>query len=61
MKPPKAFYVKDKQGYSLCNACEGWHKNNIFRHDGRHWILCRDDYEDYWYNTDELLLDYKGY
>jgi hypothetical protein len=43
-------------------GCEKWEKgNNIFHHEGRHWILCRFDYGDYWENTDELLPDYKGY
>lgn len=62
MDPPKKFVIKKGRGWSLCIACEEWHLSNaIFHHEGRHWILCKADYEDYWENTDELLADYKGY
>lgn len=64
MIPPKLFKVNPKRrfSHSLCIACDRWKSgNNIFHHEGRNWILCREDYDDYWENTDELLPDYEGY
>lgn len=62
MKPPRLFKYNRKRGHSLCIACDKWEfSNNIFFHEGRHWVLCRPDYVDYWENTDVLLPDYKGY
>lgn len=43
-------------------GCGVWKQNNaVFHHERRHWILCIDDYFDYWENTDVLLPDYKAY
>ena len=62
MKPPRLFKINPKRGYSLCLACGRWRKgNNIFQHEGTHWVLCKNDYEEYWFCTDELLPDYIGY
>lgn len=33
----------------------------LFHHEGRHWILCNEDYADYWENTDVIQSDYKEY
>jgi len=56
------YYTDKQRGYSLCIACGKWKKgNNIFHHDGGHWILCLVDYFDYWENTDELNDDYEAY
>lgn len=63
MKAPSPFKINSKRQftYSLCMACGKWKYNNIFHHEGRHWILCRWDFADYWENTDELMPDYKEY
>lgn len=66
MKPPVPFNWKKTPkhyySFSLCRACDKYvFKINIFHHEGRDWRLCYTDYEDYWYNTDELLDDYEGY
>lgn len=62
MKPPKAFKVNPRtHGYSICMACREWKFNNWFHHEGIYWTLCLVDFEDYWYNTDVLLRDYKGF
>lgn len=64
MKPPRPFkyYSEKKRGYSRCMGCDKFKQgNNIFHHDGTHWILCLSDYFDYWENTDELSPDYVGY
>lgn len=64
MKAPRNFklYTTKVMRYSLCIACRRWkHGNNIFYHEGIHWVLCKLCYFDYWENTDKLLPDYKGY
>jgi hypothetical protein len=64
VKAPRPFKLDKRRlnSYSLCIACGKWKSsNNIFHHEGRHWILCQIDYFDYWENTDALLPDYKGY
>lgn len=62
MKPPKAYRLSTKAGFSICIACRKWKFSNmLFFHEGINWVLCAADYADYWYNTDELLSDYKGY
>lgn len=62
MKPPRPFKINSKRGYSICIACDNWKiSNNIFHHEGRHWILCRFCFADYWENTDILQSDYVGY
>ena len=62
MIPPRLFKINSKRGFSICIACGQWRlSNNVFHHEGRHWILCRTDFEDYWFNTDELQDDYIGY
>lgn len=62
MKLPRSFKKYPKHGYSMCIACLKWrHGNNMFFHEGRHWILCELDYVDYWENTDELRSDFKAY
>ena len=62
MKPPVEFKWSPKDGYSQCTACWKWRQSNhLFHHEGEDWILCRDDYADYWENTDKLLDDFKWY
>jgi hypothetical protein len=64
MKAPAKFryYTEKQRGFSMCFACGKWKKgNNIFYHDETHFVLCINDYFDYWENTDELLPDYKAY
>lgn len=61
MKPPKPFKLNKDHGWSKCFACSLWRKNNRFFHEDTHWVLCESCFEDYWFNTDELLPDYKGY
>jgi hypothetical protein len=62
MKPPRPFKFDRKRGYSLCIACGNWRQsNNLFQHEGTHWILCLLDWVDYWENTDELQPDFKDY
>lgn len=66
MKPPKLFRanISGKRSYSFsrCQACQQWKlSGNIFFHEGRDWVLCMNDYYDYWENTDRLLSDYVGY
>jgi hypothetical protein len=64
VKPPERYRIRPGKliGYSRCIACDQFKPSNmIFHHEGRHWILCRWDYADYWENTDELESDYKAY
>lgn len=51
---------KHDGGFSLCLACNKWKHTVNFYHEGSWWTLCRADYEDYWYNTDERKEDFRG-
>jgi hypothetical protein len=64
MEVPKLFRTELRRParYQMCRACEKWYEHvMMFIHEDMLWVLCIDDYADYWENTDELLLDYKGY
>lgn len=59
MKPPCKFKITREHGFSLCLGCNEWKKCLAFYHDGMWWALCYNDWEEYWYNQDELNSDYK--
>ncbi len=60
MKPPYAYKLDKRRGYSKCMGCDKWTLSNaLFKNEGINWNLCEGDFEDYWFNEDEVASDFK--